>query len=78
MCHHDHQMLFLVSLFFFFPLVVGGGGVQDRVSLCSFGCPRTSFVDSAYLKPCAVTSTAVAIEITVKLIPGLRDFGRLG
>ena len=51
---------------------------RDRVSLCSLGCPRTSFVDSAYLKPCAVTSTAVAIEITVKLIPGLRDFGRLG
>jgi hypothetical protein len=35
----------LVSLGFFF-----GGGVQDRVSLCSPGCPGTHSVDQAGLE----------------------------
>jgi hypothetical protein len=35
----------VIHSFFFF-----GGGVQDRVSLCSPGCPGTHFVDQAGLK----------------------------
>jgi hypothetical protein len=36
-----------VWVFFFF---FWGGGVPDRVSLCSPGCPGTHFVDQAGLK----------------------------
>jgi hypothetical protein len=37
----------MLLLFFFFFL---GGGFQDRVSLCSPGCPGTHFVDQAGLE----------------------------
>jgi hypothetical protein len=33
-----------------FVVVGGGGGFQDRVSLCSLGCPGTHFVDQAGLE----------------------------
>jgi hypothetical protein len=36
--------------FFFFSFFFWGGGVRDRVSLCSLGCPGTHFVDQADLE----------------------------
>jgi hypothetical protein len=45
---------------------LGGGGFQDRVSLCSPGCPGTHFVDQAGLElrnPPASASQVLGLKV---------------
>jgi hypothetical protein len=63
-CHHHHAQ-FLLPFFFFFFLVF-----QDRVSLCSPGCPGTHFVDQAGLELRNLPASA-------SFLKGKKESGRL-
>jgi hypothetical protein len=57
----EEQPLLLISeplLFCLFWRVFLGGGVQDRISLCSLGCPSTHSGDQAGLKLRALSASA--------------------
>jgi hypothetical protein len=65
---HDNKYLLVLVVWF------GFGFLQDRVSLCSSGCPRTHSVDHAGLKltkiclplpPKCVCVTTLSFTITV-------------